>query len=320
MSPTHAGLICCLTFVTLEAFQAVYLGSVFQRADSFVVGSLVFGISVVGCTLATAIMRPYELLAAFRAWRIVVALNGLAAVAWITYFFAIQLIEPAVVFTIFSGMVPLGTVMAGRIGLPEAWSAKSRFANSGHWLIGLSMVLLAAITAFGLSGFVRGGWSIGLLGAALSALSGGVTALVILLSVRLNRHGVGPLAQFGLRFVLYTVLAAAAFLYGLDDKGRPLPPADLAWIVMVGLLVIAFPLYLVQKAVPLLHPSSIAAITALGPAIVFLMQLSEGRVDYSAATLVGLTVYMAGALLAVLGAPQFVEGSFLRGRNRSGCR
>ena len=219
MSPTHAGLICCLTFVTLEAFQAVYLGSVFQRADSFVVGSLVFGISVVGCTLATAIMRPSELLAAFRAWRIVVALNILAAVAWITYFFAIQLIEPAVVFTIFSGMVPLGTVIAGRIGLPEAWSAKSRFANTGHWLIGLSMVLLAAITAFGLSGFVRGGWSIGLLGAALSALSGGVTALVILLSVRLNRHGVGPLAQYGLRFVLYTVLAVAAFLLRAGRQG-----------------------------------------------------------------------------------------------------
>ena len=139
MSPTHAGLICCLTFVTLEAFQAVYLGSVFQRADSFVVGSLVFGISVVGCTLATAIMRPYELLAAVRAWRIVVALNVLAAVAWIMYFFAIQLIEPAVVFTIFFGMVPLGTVMAGRVERRAARGgvicALGRCDRSGHSVV-----------------------------------------------------------------------------------------------------------------------------------------------------------------------------------------
>ena len=314
MSPTNAGLIYCLSFVTLEAFQAVYLGSVFQQANSFLVGSLVFGISVVGCTMATAIVRPAELLASLRAWGIVVALNVFASLAWIMYFFAIQLIEPAVVFTIFSGMVPLGTVIAARLGLPEALSAKRRFANAGHWLIGLSILLLAAITALGLSGFVRGGWSIGLLGAMLAAFSGGFTALVILFSVRLNRHGVGILAQFGLWFILYTVLAVAAFPLGLDDKGRPLPAADLAWIVMIGLLVIAFPLYLVQKAIPLLHPSVIAAITALGPASVFLMQLSEGRVEYSAATLAGLTVYMVDALLTVFGTTRFQEGSLLGGR------
>ena len=105
MSHAQIGLICCLSFITLEAFQAVYLGSVFQEVDSFLVGTWVFGISVVGCTLATAIFRPAELAASCRAWRIVAALNLFAALTWTTYFIAVQLIEPAVVFTIFSGMV-----------------------------------------------------------------------------------------------------------------------------------------------------------------------------------------------------------------------
>ena len=162
--------------------------------------------------------------------------------------------------------------------------------------------LLAAITVFGFSGFVRGGWLAALAGVGLSAFSGGCTAFVILYSVRLNGRGVGPLAQFGLRFVLYTLLALMAFLIGMDDKGVRTPASDLAWIVVIGLVVIAFPLYLVQKAVPLIHASVIAAITALGPAMVFLMQLFDGRVHYSMATLAGLAIYIVGALMAVYGA------------------
>ncbi len=308
MSPTNAGLIFCLSFVTLEAFQAVYLGSVFQKADSFAVGSWVFGISVLGCTLATAIVRPAELLASLRAWRIVAALNVFAALAWSTYFIAIQLVEPAVVFTIFSGMVPLATVAAGWAGVPEASVPKLRLVKVGNMLIFVSILMLGVMTMLGFSGFVRGGWFAGLAGSLLSAVSGGFTGLVILFSVRLNRRGVGPLAQFGLRFILYTLAAVTAFHLGLDDKGKPLPALDMAWIVLIGLLVIAFPLYLVQKAIPLLHSSTIAAITALGPAIVFLMQLFDGRVDYAPATLAGLSIYILGALLAVFGATRSATG------------
>lgn len=79
MTRTQLGLVCCLSFVTLEAFQAVYLGSIFQDLDSFLVGTWVFGISVGGCTVVTAILRAGELAASFRAWKIVVALNLFAA-------------------------------------------------------------------------------------------------------------------------------------------------------------------------------------------------------------------------------------------------
>lgn len=209
-------------------------------------------------------------------------------------------------------MVPLGTVLGAWIGLPEAFAPKRRLVLFGNALIFLSILVLTAITLLGLSGFVRGGALAAFAGIALSALSGGCTAFVILYSVRLNRSGVGPLAQFGLRFVLYTLLALAAFLVGLDDKGVRTPPDDLAIIVLIGLAVIAFPLYLVQKAVPLVPASVIAAMTALGPAMVFVMQFSDGRVDYSTATLAGLAIYVAGALMAVYGTTMPSESSLAR--------
>lgn len=319
-STARIGLMYCLVFVSLEAFQAVYLGAVFQKVDSFLVGAWVFGISVVGCTVMTAIFRPDELAVSLRAWRIVLALNLFAAVTWCTYFLAVQLIEPAIVFTIFSGTVPMGTVLAKLIGLPEASSFRRKSVDLGNILIFLAILFLAAITVLGFSGFVRGGWLMAVAGVVLSALSGTCTAFVILFSVRLNGHGVGPLAQFGFRFLLYTCLALIAFAAGLDDKGDHTVAADLALVVLIGLAVIAFPLYLVQRAIPLLQASVIAAMTALGPVMVFLMQLMESRVDYSGATLVGVSIYMAGALLAVFGATRPAAGSFSPGTDsQSNC-
>lgn len=312
MSNTQIGLLFCLAFVSLEAFQATYLGSVFQTVDSFLVGAWVFGVSVVGCTFATAILRPEELAASKREWRIVLTLNAFAALTWTTYFFAVQLIEPAVVFTIFCGMVPLGTVIGAWIGLPEAKGQTGRLSNVGNAAILCSILILGTITAVGLSGFVRGGPLIGLAGTVLAATSGACTAFVILYSVRLNRRGVGPLAQFGLRFMLYTLIAIAAVQLELDDKGEPISVQELSVIVLIGLAVIALPLYLVQKAVPLVSPATIAAITAQGPVLVFLMQLFDGRIDYSSATLFGLAIYMICAFIAVCGTAGNEAGGLYR--------
>lgn len=301
MSKAQFGISCCLLFITIEAFQAVYLGSIFQNVDSFLIGTWVFGLSVVGAILVTAICRPGELWASVRAWKLVAVLNLFAAVTWSTYFIAIQLIEPAVVFTVFSGMVPLGTIILARLGIPEAQSSNNLFVRLGNAMILLAIFVLAAITAFGLSGFARGSWAIGLAGVCLAAISGACTACVILYSFKLNDRGVGPLAQFGFRFLLYTVLAFLAFLVGIDAKDVSTPIFELLEIVLIGLVVIAYPLYLVQRAVQLVSVSTIAAFAALGPALVFAMQLIEGRVEHSSATLIGLAIYLIGAMIAVYG-------------------
>ena len=301
MSRVSVGMICCLSFVSLEAFQAVYLGALFQGVDSFLVGAWVFGISAMVSFIATLVFRPAELVASISSIQVVVGLNVLAAITWTTYFTAIQLIEPAVVFSIFSGMVPLGTILAAIIGMKEARSPQTALLQLGNGIMLVSLLLLAGTTVAGMSGFVRGNSYVALLGVVLSAVSGCCTALVILYSVRLNERGVGPLAQFGLRFVLYTMVSVLAFRAGIDDKAMPISVSELSVVVAIGLFVIAFPLYLVQKAVPLLPASTIAAITALGPALVFAMQLVEGRVSYAPVTLVGLSVYMGGAFIAVFG-------------------
>src|SRR3990170_6666611 len=94
------GLIWCFTFVILESIQAVFFGGLFQRMDSFLIGSLIFGLSTLGGVALTLFLNPGQLALAFRNVRPLIGLNVTAALSWIAYLICIQLIEPAVAFTI----------------------------------------------------------------------------------------------------------------------------------------------------------------------------------------------------------------------------
>ncbi|TIU11336.1 MAG: hypothetical protein E5W49_28220, partial [Mesorhizobium sp.] len=72
-------------------------------------------------------------------------------------------------------------------------------------------------------------------------------------------------------------------------------------VIVIGFAIMAFPVFAMQKAISLMSTLSLAAITALGPLFVFLFQLVESRVAYAPATMTGLMIYFAGAVLAAYG-------------------
>ena len=72
-------------------------------------------------------------------------------------------------------------------------------------------------------------------------------------------------------------------------------------VIVIGFVIMAFPVFAMQKAISLMSTLTLAAITALGPLFVFLFQIVDGRVAYAPATLTGLLIYFAGAFLAAYG-------------------
>ena len=294
------GLLWCLTFVILEAVQAVYFGGLFQRMDAFLIGSLVFGMTAAGAIGLTMLRRPEEIALALANRGALFFVNLYAAGGWIAYLLAVQLIEPAVAFTMFSGAVPLTMLAAAWFRMPEASLVRNRLEAFGTSIIALGLAVLIVITVAGWSGFVRGDVPVAVAGIVLSIASGSLITLMLLYAHRLDRRGVGPMAQFGLRFLLYIVLSIGGVALGLDAKGT-VPTEDIAVAVMIGLFIMAFPIYAVQKAVSLVSVLTIGAMTSLGPLFVFGFQMIEGRVDHAPATLVGLAIYFGGALLTAAG-------------------
>lgn len=300
MKTVSCGLIWALTFVVLEAAQAVFFGGVFQDHSTFVIGAAVFGVSTVG-TLSWMIWRdPAQLSIAWQDRGNLIGLNLSTVGVWIAYFLALQMIEPAVVFTVFSGLVPVALVVGAAFSLSEEHVLQTRAEGLGMALVILSIVILTVVTLLGLSGFVRGGWGVALLGLTLSVASSVSFAAMMIFSERLDRHGVGPVAQFGLRFPLYVAVSLVGVCLGFDAKG-PVDFNTLLPVILIGLAIIAFPLFAMQKAISLMRTMSLAIVTALGPLFVFFFQILEDRVTHAPATMAGLIIYFLGALLFAYG-------------------
>ena len=308
------GLAWCTTFILLDAVQAVFLGGTLQRMDGFVMGLLVFGPSALVVGLWSWRRDPTQIAIALANRRALIGLNLATAGGWVTYFAAVQLVEPAVAFTLFTGIIPLAALVIGRLGMAEAKAVRSPLVRIGYAVLAAGLLLLTAITVFGWSGFVRGGSLIALAGAALATMAGIFITAMILVGQRLDRKGVGPGVLYAVRFPLYLFIALVAWRLGFDAKA-PIPLAEIALAVGIGLVVLAFPVYAVQKAISLSSSLAVGTAAALIPFVVFLMQAIEGRVGHSNATLAGLAVCFTGAVLASIGGVRAAASPVVDGGN-----
>lgn len=301
MNRALIGVLWAVAFVALESIQFVYFGGLFQRMSSFLFGFLVFGAIVVLFVGWAAFKKPGQLRIAFANPRTLIAVNLLATLAVASYLTAVQLIEPAVAYTIGAGAMPVTAYLAYRFGMPEGEAMRNRTEALGTLLLFGAIVYLAAVTVAGHSGFVRGGALVAAAAVFLAFADGALFTWMLVYCKRLDNVGVGPGTVFGLRFPLYVLAAGAMAALGVEQK-PPLPASEVAIFVLLGLALTVPPLMALQKAVSLVSTMTIGALTALGPFVIFGLQMIEGRVDYAPATLVGLVVYFAGALLSAMGA------------------
>ena len=301
MSPSILGLIFAFLFVTIESAQFVYFGGLFQQMDLFQFGFLVFGLIALVFIGWAAIFNPQQLKTAFSMPRQLIAVNLGALVTFSAYLMSVQLLEPAITYTISSGTMPITAYVLYRLGVREGEPMRNGPEAVGNLLIFLSIIFLAMITVLGYSGFVRGDSSKAILGILLAITDGIFFTLILVYSQRLNKAGVQPAVVLGIRLPLY-VLVTGFVAYGAGRELAPLDQSEIVFFVLLGFLLTVPPLYFLQKAVSMLTTLTISAITALGPFIIFMLQMVEGRIDYSQVTLMGLTIYIIGAILASWGA------------------
>lgn len=301
MNKAVLGVILALVFVILESAQFVYFGGLFQRMSSFQFGFMVFGLVIIGFVSWTAFRSPEQLKAAISQPGALLGINAMCALAFGAYLMSVQLVEPAITYTISSGAMPITTWILFRLGVSEGGGMRNWMETLGIVLLAAGIVFLAVITIGGQSGFVRGDDSVALAGVLLAIADGVFFTLVLVFSRRLNNVGVGAGAVLGLRLPLYVAIAGICVVYDVDYK-EPLSASEIALFVFIGLLLTVPPLYTLQKAVSLISTLTISALTALGPFFIFGLQLIEGRVEYSTATLLGLSIYFVGALFSAFGA------------------
>ena len=197
--------------------------------------------------------------------------------------------------------MPVTAYVLHKFGVREGDGMRNAAEALGVMLLFVGILYLATITITGHSGFVRGDQDVAILGIALAVIDGICFTWILVYSQRLSKVGVEAGAVLGLRLPLYVFVAGGFAALGVDDKG-PLDLSDIVLFSVIGFLLTIPPLYALQIAVSMVSTLTISALTALGPFVIFGLQMFEGRVAYSPATFVGLSIYFFGATLAAIGA------------------
>jgi drug/metabolite transporter (DMT)-like permease len=221
--------------------------------------------------------------------------------AWIAFFHALRTIEPLLVQILFAGVGPLSVLWIDRfVGLGPA-SALAPAERPIYLGLAGALALAACVAVGGLSGVGPQDVATAALGVALATGAGVSISISTVLSRRLNDAGVAPAALMPLRFVGAIVMAGGLAAWQTVVADQP-PPAMGFDAVLLGaiVLLIVVPNYVNQVGVSLASPLTVRAVMALGPVLIFGLQLAEGRLSPSPYSLSVAVLYAIFALSAVI--------------------
>lgn len=295
--PAHIlgpGLI--LAFVVTQALRDVYLVHMFRRTDVFATIFVAFSLMTIAFG-ALALWRERAGLARLRGhWGVVIGMNLTTAAAWTSYFFGLKAIQPSVVNALHSGMGPLTVVALGLAGLriagQDRWSRLEGLCYAG--LTG-SLAFLWWVVLEGQSGRLDFNYRDALLGLFAMLVSGVCITISHLLAKRLNDQGLGANCVTCVRYLLIVAMAGAVLAFGGRETGLT-SASDWAWLALIVTPLIALPLYALQVGISLTPALTAQVLRALGPVVVFALELVDPKIEWSTPTLAGVLLYSFFAL------------------------
>jgi drug/metabolite transporter (DMT)-like permease len=285
-----------LLFCVSQAVRDVYFANVFQGVDYFAVILLAFLPSTLIFGAITAAKAPGEFATLRGHLGTVLAMMLTTALAWTCYFFALTHLEPSIVNTLHSGMGPLTVIALAACGLrlakPGVVSRQEAMSYAG---IALALVGLWWVVLSGQSGLPHADHAASLIGLVLVLVSGSSITVSLLFSKRLHDHGVSPEAVTAVRYIALILLAGGVEawqgrLAGIEHLG------DLLALSLIATALIALPTFALQIGVARTAPLTAHVLRSLGPVCVFGVQQLDGRLAYSAPTLICILGYSAAAI------------------------
>ncbi|WP_018681657.1 DMT family transporter [Actinokineospora enzanensis] len=277
------GLVPLLGYAVLTAAMDVYAGNQFESvspagiaAVSFTL-TMLFFLAVQGRRVRSA--GPGELHAHRRD---LVAINITTAVTWLATLYALAYLEPAIVNVLGLALGPVIAVLAGPLLRKDSRVLGVEVAVS----IGICGLLagLVWVSFSGRSGLAGITVSDAVIGLVLTVACAVGSSVNIIYMKRLSDAGCAPGTVLATRFFLMSALAWV--LFGLErhpDLGAALLPG-----VVVAVIGVATPIYVLQIGIKHTEPITTSLVIALSPLMAFTMQLADGRLRFSAFTLVGI--------------------------------
>lgn len=284
----NLGILSLLLYNLLTAAKGVFLGSFLQIINPFIVLSLCFGLVTIVFTLINIIKgKSKETVQALpilkKHWPLVLGLNISAVLGWGGYFYALKLIEPAIVFSFTCGSGPVITAIYYLI------IGKKKQTNALEWIshaiICVILGLLVSISLLGLSAMGDISPTTVLFGTIASLICGLANVANTILTKDLNNAGLKPRQVIPTRFFLLILIGAffvpSSYWHTLGKNEIFLS------IFFIALIGVALPLFLVQVGIQKTNPITVALALASLPIFTLACQFFDHRLNASIYSVVG---------------------------------
>jgi len=269
------------------------------------IGKVMFGTWLVAFPSPLFVLISFALTAAFflllsrqgageKAWGPLLLLNASTALTFLSFFYALKLIEPAIVGAVEIGIGPILAVLISLILTGERPSAV-RVAVCAGILLGCVTLGVAALQGSGFASFGRNAW-FGL-GASVAAGIGAV--LITLASKALLNRGWKFGAVLAHRFYLILPISLMMTL-GADIAVVEWSGVLVATLLVVSVVGVLAPLYLLQVGIARCDAYTVMVTMAALPVLTFIIEGFSPLYSWSILTAAGLVIVTAFLLLDVI--------------------
>jgi len=294
------GILAITLFVILSAGRDVFFSDELQSAPFFVVALVAFGTCSIVFLAISLLERRRSLHVIFADPLTLVCMNTFTATAWLSYFYSIRTIEPAITATIHAGIGPLvlGASAALGIRIVDLGTMSRLEAACQRGILG-TLVYMVGVAYLGHAATGAEGVP-ALIGCMFAVVSGTSITLSLLFSKRMHEGGASAAAVVATRFVGIVAVAAIVLSMGVgSDYFASETPASLGRLAMMAFVLMAVPLYVNQVGTKLCSPTTVKVMLSLGPVALIALQSIVGGLDLSPYSLAGVLAYSTFACLAV---------------------
>ena len=302
MAEYNWGILALLSYNLLTAAKGVFLGAFLQKIPPFLVLGVCFGLVTIFFTVFNRIKNKssnttFVLPILKKNWRVVIGLNVSAVLGWGSYFFALKLIEPAIVVSFTQGAGPVITALYYLFWCKDHRTTKIEWYTHAATTVILGFLVL--ISYLGLSAVGSISARTVLIG-TLAAITCGITNVMnTVLTKTLSDEGLKPRQIIPARF--YLLIITGAFFTSGSMWHSLVQIEVISSIAMIAMFGVALPVLLVQVGIQKTNPVSTALTMAALPIFMLACQFFDNRLTASIYSVMGAfmvaVIYMISLVL-----------------------
>lgn len=289
-STYRKGVIALLLSAVLAAISQVFYANQVQGVSPF----LFTGVSFLLTTLYFQLfaMKQKKQINWTKARVPLIKLNIASAVTFLSFYFALKYIEPAIVSSLEMGIAPLFILCIYAVQKQRV--AKMEWAIGVGTLVACTILIVAVLT--NQSAIVEGDVLMSTLAIAASVACGIGAVYCSQYSKALNDLGWTSSMILSKRYI--TIVLISLCLTWKDIAQYFMD--NVSWIAVVTTLGVLLPNYLLQKEIQYTNTFLVMMSLSFIPVITFVCQLFDSRLQFSVITLIGVCLLFICGILSVI--------------------